>query len=192
MRRKNFLFPLSVTLLIGVALSGVCVLTADAISDSHNAAEAEKAEEAPKDAACPRCAAMTGEGHKHRHAARKHMHGCCAARADALKALDAAEKAIEADEKEAALAAIAKARKLLTPPPAEKPEAAQADAEQSGVVNTRCPIMGTKLDPAKVPAELTRQFEGKLVGFCCGGCPAAWDDLSDQEKKAKLAEASRG
>jgi hypothetical protein len=200
MRRKNFLFPLSVTLLIGVALSGVCVLTADAISDSHEAdAKAEKAAggkcparaeagemcamcaanaNAHEEGACPRCAAMKGKGHRHGHA----MH----ARLDkALKALDAAEKAVEAGEKETALAEIAKARMLLTPPPAEKPK-----PEQAGVVNTHCPIMGTKLDPEKVPANLTREFEGKKVGFCCGGCPAAWDALSEQEKQAKLNAAS--
>lgn len=61
-----------------------------------------------------------------------------------------------------------------------------------GVVNDRCPIMGGKIDPAKVPAALTREFNGHKVGFCCGGCPAAWDKLSDTEKQAKLDKVKIG
>jgi hypothetical protein len=58
-----------------------------------------------------------------------------------------------------------------------------------GIVNARCPIMGTKLDPAKVPDALTRTFQGQKVGFCCGGCPAAWDKLTDPQKQEKLDAA---
>lgn len=54
------------------------------------------------------------------------------------------------------------------------------------VVNVVCPIMGTQIDPAKVPDSLTREYKGQKVGFCCGACPAAWDKLSDAEKDAKL------
>lgn len=67
-------------------------------------------------------------------------------------------------------------------------------ADRSGdslaVANARCPIMGRTLDPAKVPARLTREYQGKTVGFCCGGCPGAWDRLSDEQKQAKLAKVS--
>jgi hypothetical protein len=73
-------------------------------------------------------------------------------------------------EKEAKLAAVVK-------PAASK------------VVNVTCPIKGNAIDPEKVPAGLTRQFKGETVGFCCPGCPAAWDKLSDAEKEAKLAAA---
>lgn len=66
------------------------------------------------------------------------------------------------------------------PAPADKAPAA------GGTVNDRCPIMGGAIDPAAVPANLTRQFKGQKVGFCCGGCPAAWDKLSDDEKQSKL------
>jgi hypothetical protein len=58
-----------------------------------------------------------------------------------------------------------------------------------GVVNAACPIMGTEIDPDDVPENLTREFRGKTVGFCCSGCPAAWDKLSDEEKEKKLAGA---
>jgi len=57
------------------------------------------------------------------------------------------------------------------------------------VVNTKCPIMGGKVDPDKVPDKLTRVFKGRKVGFCCGGCPKKWDALSDEEKETKLAAA---
>ena len=54
------------------------------------------------------------------------------------------------------------------------------------IVNARCPIMGTPLHPTKVPANLIRTYKGRKVGFCCAGCPAAWDKLTDKEKAAKL------
>jgi hypothetical protein len=49
--------------------------------------------------------------------------------------------------------------------------------------------MGNPIDAESVPAELTREWKGVKVGFCCAGCPPAWDKLSDQEKLAKLAAA---
>ena len=55
------------------------------------------------------------------------------------------------------------------------------------VVNAKCPIMGSTIDPAAVPANLVAEFDGQKIGFCCAGCPEAWDKLSDAEKTAKLA-----
>lgn len=72
---------------------------------------------------------------------------------------------------------------------AEKDAKLNAVRAPAGVVNKRCPIMGSVLDPAKVPQELTRVWKGQKVGFCCAGCPAAWDRLSDAEKDAKLKAA---
>ena len=56
--------------------------------------------------------------------------------------------------------------------------------------NVRCPIMGTPINPDKVPVNLTREYKGQKVAFCCGGCPPAWDKLSDAEKDVKLKAAS--
>lgn len=56
-------------------------------------------------------------------------------------------------------------------------------------VNTRCPMMGSKIDPDKVTADLTREFKGQKVAFCCAGCPVQWDKLSAEEKATKLAQA---
>ena len=67
----------------------------------------------------------------------------------------------------------------------------EGQAEKTAIVNTHCPIMGTKLDPANVPESLARVYKGQKVGFCCAGCLPAWDKLSDQEKDTKLAEAVR-
>jgi len=56
-------------------------------------------------------------------------------------------------------------------------------------VNSKCPITGQQIDPAKVPDSLTRQYKGQKVAFCCPACPPQWDKLSDAEKDAKLKAA---
>ena len=60
-------------------------------------------------------------------------------------------------------------------------------SKPAGIVNSICPILGGKVDP-NAPAELTRMYKGHKVGFCCGGCPAEWDKLTDAQKDAKLRE----
>lgn len=62
--------------------------------------------------------------------------------------------------------------------PAESTEVTTVD-----FANAKCPIMGGK--PA---AELTAQYEGKTIGFCCEGCPEKWAELSDQQKAEKFAD----
>jgi len=64
--------------------------------------------------------------------------------------------------------------------------APKATADKSGFANTKCPIMGGAIDPAKVPESLTRVYKGQKVAFCCGMCPAKWDKLTDAEKDAKF------
>lgn len=64
-----------------------------------------------------------------------------------------------------------------------------AQADDGKVVNARCPIMGNKLDRDNVPESLTREWNGKKVGFCCAACPPKWDKLSDEEKQKKLDAA---
>jgi hypothetical protein len=67
---------------------------------------------------------------------------------------------------------------MATDSPATKPA--------SPYVNVKCPIMKGDIDPAKVTDATTRVFNGQKVAFCCAGCPAQWDKLSDKEKQAKL------
>jgi len=59
------------------------------------------------------------------------------------------------------------------------------------VVNSHCPIMGTELDSDNVPADLTREFLGEKIGFCCAECLPKWDELSEMEKAEKLDEVSQ-
>ncbi|WDQ18082.1 hypothetical protein [Rhodopirellula sp. P2] len=49
--------------------------------------------------------------------------------------------------------------------------------------NTKCPIMG-----GSPTAELTVEYDGKTIGFCCDGCPEKWADLSDDAKAEKFAK----
>ena len=70
------------------------------------------------------------------------------------------------------------------------PAGARSPAQAPGPVvyaNVRCPIMSNPIVPANVTQSLTREHKGQKVAFCCGGCPGAWDKLSDADKDAKLA-----
>ena len=110
---------------------------------------------------------------------------------EVIRAIDAAKKAIDAGDKAKALEQLAKARKLVATSHKAMLAATHKAASATGAIaNTRCPIMGSKLDPSKVPANLTRVYEGKKIGFCCGGCPAKWDKLSETQRKEKLMKAA--
>ena len=74
----------------------------------------------------------------------------------------------------------------------EKEKTTTDEAVQVEFVNDHCPIMtGSEIKPDSVPDNLIRDFNGKKVAFCCGGCPEAWDNLSDAEKVAKLAAVTK-
>lgn len=103
-----------------------------------------------------------------------------AARLAALTpALDDLEKAINAGDKDASLAKLKVVRGL----------ALKANMAASGFANTTCPIMGGSFDPAHMSADNLREWKGQKIGFCCSGCPEAWDKLTDAEKQAKLDAA---
>jgi len=103
----------------------------------------------------------------------------------AIEAIDKAVKEVKAGNKDKALVELAEARKLML-----ACQKAMSEMGEGKIVNDLCPIMGTKLDHSKVPASLTRTYNGKKIGFCCAGCPSAWDNLSDQQKQEKLDEAN--
>ena len=46
------------------------------------------------------------------------------------------------------------------------------------------------IDPAKVSSKLTRMYKGQKVAFCCAGCPATWDKLTDADKQTKLTKVA--
>ena len=54
--------------------------------------------------------------------------------------------------------------------------------------NVRCPIMGLPINPDKVAKNLIRDYKNQKIAFCCAGCPATWDKLTDAEKDSKLAK----
>ncbi len=100
------------------------------------------------------------------------------------QALENAQKAVEMGQKDNALMELKKAQTLLT-----LVQQTLAQNIKPAFVNTICPIMGSKIDPAKVTDALTRDFHGQKVAFCCPMCPPKWDKLSDAEKQAKLTKA---
>ncbi len=55
--------------------------------------------------------------------------------------------------------------------------------------NSLCPILRAPIEPDKVTEDLIREYKGQKVAFCCKGCPAKWDKLTDAEKDSKLAKA---
>lgn len=114
----------------------------------------------------------------------------------AIEAIDEAVKEVQAGNKDKALAELAEARKIMLACRNAMSKMSKmckmckmGKMGKGKIVNTQCPIMGSKLNPDKVPANLTRVYNGKKVGFCCKRCPIAWDKLSDQQKQEKLDKA---
>lgn len=52
------------------------------------------------------------------------------------------------------------------------------------LTNAVCPIMG-----GAAKEDITAEWNGKTVGFCCPECIPEWNSLIDEEKAAKLAAA---
>jgi hypothetical protein len=67
----------------------------------------------------------------------------------------------------------------------------KAASSKIAVVNTKCPITGGALSSDGVAENLTRDYKGQKIGFCCDGCPAEWDKLTDAAKDAELAKAKK-
>ncbi len=130
------------------------------------------------------CTAATSAPVPAGHCSKRKM--CVKKMGEVLKAIDKAIKAVEADNKDEALAELNKAKQLVA---ACNKAMLQMYKGKGKIVNARCPIMNTmKIDLNNVPAKLMRIYEGKKIGFCCAGCPSAWDKLSDQQKREKLGK----
>ena len=99
------------------------------------------------------------------------------------QSIDKAIKAVEAGNKETALAELHKAQKMLV-----AINAGIAKHVKPKFANVRCPIMGSPINPDKVAKNLIRDYKEQKVAFCYGGCPGQWDKLTDAEKDAKLAK----
>lgn len=100
--------------------------------------------------------------------------------------IEKAIKAIERGNDKVALAELKMAKNMITAMNAII-EAASKNAKP-GFANSKCPIMGSPINTDKVAKNLIREYKDRKIAFCCGGCPAAWDKLSDKEKDAKLAK----
>ncbi len=101
------------------------------------------------------------------------------------QSIDKAIKAVEAGNKKTALAELHKAQKMLA-----VINAGIGKHVKPKFANVSCPIMGLSINPDKVGKDLIRDYKGQKIAFCCGGCPASWDKLSDAEKDAKLAKVT--
>lgn len=53
-----------------------------------------------------------------------------------------------------------------------------------GVMNTKCPMAGEAVNP-----NVTADYKGGKVAFCCKGCMGKWNAKSDAEKAALLEKA---
>ncbi len=145
-----------------------------------------------------------GADDDHAHGRRRSAAGreCRAECTDKLAAvnqhLDAAVKAIEAGEKEAALTHLRAARTTFANMSKTCPACSahtgggeKLTSAGSDPVNTHCPIMGGKIDPAKVTPSVTREWRGKKVAFCCPPCTGKWEKLTEEQKQAALAKATQ-
>ena len=56
------------------------------------------------------------------------------------------------------------------------------------VVNSRCPITGSVIDPSEMEEDHVRSFQGQSIGFCSIECLREWDDLSEQEREERLSD----
>lgn len=98
--------------------------------------------------------------------------------------IDKALKAMELGDRKTALAELTKAKKMMA-----MINKAISKLVKPKFANATCPIMGSPINPDKVTKNLIRDYKGQKVAFCCAGCPASWDKLSDAKKDAKLAKA---
>jgi len=64
----------------------------------------------------------------------------------------------------------------------------ESSTSVAGPTNTHCPIMGHKV--ADDGGSTT--WNGQTVAFCCEDCLPKWNELSDDDKATKLAEAGKG
>ena len=61
----------------------------------------------------------------------------------------------------------------------------QKDAGASaGLMNSKCPFSGEAVD-----ANVTTDYQGGKVGFCCNGCKGEWEKAGDDAKAAMLKKA---
>ena len=68
--------------------------------------------------------------------------------------------------------------------PADPDAGSATDQAVASSVNPNCPITGSP-----VASDVTTERGGKTIGFCCADCIPTWDELSEEQKQAKLDAA---
>jgi len=100
-----------------------------------------------------------------------------------VMSIDKAKSALQSGDRRTVLSELDMAREMLL-----AIDKSLATYVKPKFANDRCPILGTPIDPDKVPENLIRDYKGQKVAFCCAGCPEEWDKLTDAQKQAKLAK----
>jgi ribosomal protein S20 len=116
------------------------------------------------------------------------MKRCKANMADvsaAKAAIKAAIAAIDKGDTAMAKMEMEKADKLLS----NVHKCMKENMQQMPCCNSKCPIDGNPINMKSCPKDCTCMYKGMKVGFCCKGCPAKWEKLTDAEKDAKLKDA---
>jgi hypothetical protein len=75
------------------------------------------------------------------------------------------------------------------PAPVTTPQGPQASAPPVRVINTMCPIGGDEFGSEPRPASLSRQWQGKPIGFCCRNCVSKFDKMTEAKKTEVLTRA---
>ena len=60
----------------------------------------------------------------------------------------------------------------------------EAKNEAPRVLNTKCPMMGEAVDPEGPMSD----WHGNKVAYCCDGCQAKFEALSDEDQTTKLKD----
>jgi YHS domain-containing protein len=68
--------------------------------------------------------------------------------------------------------------------PAPTKTSQPAKTGSMGVMNSKCPVSGKSVDP-----EVTSDYKGGKVAFCCEGCQGKFAKMSDADKASKVAAA---
>ncbi len=105
--------------------------------------------------------------------------------------INSAHKAAAGGDAQTATAELVKAQAVMTGLK-EQMKNCPMGRHAAAPANKLCPIMEGRIDPDKVKPELTRQYKGQTIAFCCAGCPDKWDALTDAEKQARLDAQKTG
>ncbi|MFO0832190.1 MAG: hypothetical protein U0637_10130 [Phycisphaerales bacterium] len=60
----------------------------------------------------------------------------------------------------------------------------QKSAAAPGVMNSKCPFSGEAVD-----GNITCDYQGGKVAFCCAGCKGKWEKASDQARADMMKKA---